>query len=49
MCGWFYSIKSVCYFVLKSEGMYGLFSRERKVYFQQDCKEGNDEIVKQKY
>ncbi|MBK5448053.1 hypothetical protein JFU18_05230 [Bacillus sp. TH22] len=26
----------------------GLFSRERKVYFQQDCKERNAEIVKQK-
>lgn len=26
----------------------GLFSREKKVYFQQDCKERNDEIVKQK-
>ncbi|MDR4901484.1 hypothetical protein RGW67_10905 [Bacillus mycoides] len=25
-----------------------LFSRERKVYFQPDCKERNDEIVKQK-
>lgn len=26
----------------------GLFPREKKVYFQQDCKERNDEIVKQK-
>lgn len=26
----------------------GLFSREKKVYFQQECKERNDEIVKQK-
>lgn len=26
----------------------GLFSREKKVYFQQECKEKNDEIIKQK-
>ncbi|PGZ99163.1 hypothetical protein COE51_10040 [Bacillus pseudomycoides] len=26
----------------------GLFSREKKVYFQQECKEKNDEIIKKK-
>ena len=37
-----------CFEKVRGTSMF-LFSRERKKYFQQDCKERNDEIIEQKY